>query len=163
MHFPNEKIIFELPIYSMSKEEFKRRWDNWEKKTYEESVLMENPAEKAKEIVKEIIKTWYPQNVWKYNQIIGYVEIAISYRDIVFNISKTMDTRIHAVGKTKHYIQDIMVNGMHFSIDNMTNAEIVIRIDEYLDSIEHKLTKPLYLYRNTYDNVKNHIDFNELV
>ena len=67
MHFPNEKIIFELPIYSMSKEEFKRRWDNCEKKTYEKLVLMENPAEKAKEIVKEIIKMRYPQNVWKYN------------------------------------------------------------------------------------------------
>ena len=83
MHFPNEKIIFELPIYSMSKEEFKRRWDNCEKKTYEKSVLMENPAEKAKEIVKEIIKMRYPQNVWKYNQIIGYVEIAQTITIIV--------------------------------------------------------------------------------
>ena len=39
MHFPNEKIIFELPIYSMSREEFKRRWDNCEKKTYEKLVF----------------------------------------------------------------------------------------------------------------------------
>ena len=29
MVFPNEKIIYEVPIYSMPEKEFKRRWDNW--------------------------------------------------------------------------------------------------------------------------------------
>ncbi len=29
MHFPNEKMIFEIPIYSMTEKEFKRRWDKW--------------------------------------------------------------------------------------------------------------------------------------
>lgn len=31
MLFPNEKIIYEVPIYSMPEKEFKRRWDNWKK------------------------------------------------------------------------------------------------------------------------------------
>ena len=37
MLFPNEKIIYEVPIYSMPEKEFKRRWDNWKKKWYDRS------------------------------------------------------------------------------------------------------------------------------
>ena len=107
--------------------------------------------------------TEYPRNVWKYNQIVGFVEIAIGPRDIAFNVQKTLDKRIQAVGKTKHYIQDMMTNGMHFSFNSMTNAEIVAKVDIYLDSIEKEITKPFCLYRDTYNNTKNHIDFKGVV
>ena len=73
-----------------------------------------------------------------------------------------MDTRIHAVGKTKHYIQVMMTNGMHFPIGKLTNLEVVAEIDTYLDAIEKGLKKPFCLYRDTYNNIKNHVDFNEI-
>ena len=38
---------------------------------------------------------------------------------------KMLDSRIQAVGKTKHYIQDMMTNGMHFPIDDMPNEELL--------------------------------------
>lgn len=90
------------------------------------------------------------------------MEISISKRDIVFNVQRTLDTRIHAVGKTKHYIQDMMTNGMHFPIGKLTNLEVVAEIDTYLNAIEKGLKKPFCLYRNTYNNIKNHVDFNEI-
>lgn len=52
-----------------------------------------------------------------------------------------------------------MTNGMHFSIDNMTNEELVAEIDEYLDAIQKDLQKPFCLYRETYNVVKYHIDY----
>lgn len=162
MHFPNEKIIFEIPIYSMPKKEFERRWNKWKDDWYKRSEQMGHSVEETEEVVNSIMVTQYPRNVWKYNQIVGFVEIAINSRDISFNVQKTLDKRIQAVGKAKHYIQDMMTNGKHFLYHNMTNEEIVTEIDSYLDSIEHELTKPFCLCRDTYNNIKNHIDFNGL-
>lgn len=163
MHFPNEKIICEIPIYSMPKKEFERRWDKWKDNCYEHSEQIGHSAEETEEVVDSIWVTQYPKNVWKYNQIVGFVEIAINPRDILFNVQKTLDKRIQAVGKTKHYIQDMMTNGMHFPFDTMENEEIVTKIDTYLDSIEQELTKPFCLCRDTYNNIKNYIDFKGLV
>lgn len=77
----------------------------------------------------------------------------MSTRDITFNVQKTLDTGIHAVGKKKHYIQDMMTNGLHFRFRNMTNEEIVAEIDACLDSIERELNIPFCLYRDTYNNI----------
>ena len=163
MHFPNEKIICEIPIYSMPKKEFERRWDKWKDNLYERSEQMGHSAEETEEVVNSIMVTQYPRNVWKYNQIVGFVEIAINPRDISFNVQKTLDKRIQAVGKTKHYIQDMMTNGMHFPISKLTNSEIVSEIDTYLDSIQKGLKPPFCLYMDTYNNLKNYIDFNGMV
>lgn len=54
-------------------------------------------------------------------------------------------------------------NIWHFPFDTMENEEIVTKIDTYLDSIEQELTKPFCLCRDTYNNIKNHIDFKGLV
>ena len=87
----------------------------------------------------------------------------MSTRDITFNVQKTLDTGIHAVGKKKHYIQDMMTNGLHFRFRNMTNEEIVAEIDAYLDSIERELNIPFCLYRDTYNNIKGYIDFKGII
>lgn len=159
MLFPNEKMIYEIPIYSMPEKEFRRRWDSWKKKWYARSEQLGYTLERTEETVRLIMESQYPRNIWKYNQIVGFVEIAVSARDISFNIQKTRDLRIHAVGKTKHYIQDMRTNGMHFPIDSMTNEELVTKIDEYLDAIQKNLNKPFCLYRDTYNVVKHHIDY----
>ena len=82
----------------------------------------------------------------------------MSTRDITFNVQKTLDTGIHAVGKKKHYIQDMMTNGLHFRFRNMTNEEIVAEIDAYLDSIERELNIPFCLYRDTYNNININVN-----
>lgn len=163
MLLPDAKMIYEIPIYSMPKKEFKRRWDKWKHKWYEQSIQMGRSQEEAGKVSNTIIEGRYPQNVWEYNQIVGFVEISISSRDISFNVQKTLDTGIHAIGKRKHYIQNMMTNGMHFRYKNMTNEEIVIEIDGYLDSIERGLNKPFCLYCDTYNNIKGCIDFKGII
>ena len=155
MLFPNEKIIYEVPIYSMPEKEFKRRCDNWKKKWYDRSEQLGYTPERTEETVRMIMETQYPRNVWKYNQIVGFVEIAVSLRDISFNVQKTLDSRIQAVGKTKHYIQDMMTShkSRHFA------DSLVIKIDEHLDAIQKNLQKPFCLYRETYNAAKHHINF----
>lgn len=159
MLFPDEQVIVEIPIYSMPEKEFKKRWDKWKQKWYERSEQMGHTSEETEEVISSIMRGVYPRNVWKYNQIVGFVEIAVGSRDISFNIQKTMDSNIHAIGKTKHYIQDMRTNGMHFQIKNMSNEELVDKIDEYLVSIQKSLSGRFCLYLNTFNSIKNYIDF----
>lgn len=159
MLFSNEKVIYEIPIYSMQEKEFQRRWNKWKKGWYHKSEQMGHTPEETEEIITAIMLGQYPRNIWKYNQIVGFVEIALSPRDIVFNVQKTLDSRIRACAKTKHYIQDMRTNGMHFLINNMTNEELVIKIEKYLESIQKKLLGRFCLYLDTFNLVKHHIDF----
>ena len=53
MHFPNEKIICEIPIYSMPKKEFERRWNKWKDNWYERSEQMGHSAEETEEALRE--------------------------------------------------------------------------------------------------------------
>lgn len=140
-----KKIIYEIPIYSMPKKEFKRRWDNWKKKWYEHSEQMGHSAEETEEVIMMIMEGQYPRNVWKYNQIVGFIEIAIGPRDVSFNVQKTLDKRMCATSKTKHYIQDIMTGGMHFPIGKMSNEELLSEIEKYLDTLQNDLSGKMCL------------------
>lgn len=159
MLFPNEKIIYEIPIYSMPEKEFKRRWDRWKKEWYERSEQMGRSPEQTEEIITMLMSRQYPRTVWKYNQIVGFVEIAVTARDVVFNVQKTLDSKIHALGKTKHFIQDMRTNGMHFPINNMTNEEIVAKVEGYLQAIQTDLQGRFCLYLDTFNHVKHYIDY----
>lgn len=101
----------------------------------------------------------YPKNVWKYNQIVGIIEIKITPRDIVLNENRTLDTRIHAVAKAKHFIQDLHTSSMHFPTGKMSNEDILAEIDAYLNDMECRLPGKMCLCRDTYNNIKRHIDF----
>ena len=159
MLFPGAKIIHEIPIYSMPEKEFKRRWDRWKKDWYEKSERMGYSSEQTEEVITKLMSRQYPRNVWKYNQIVGFVEIAVTSSDVVFNVQKTFDSKIHALGKRKHYIQDMKTNGLHFPINNMTNEEIVAKVDEYLQSIQVDLQGQFCLYLDTFNHVKHYIDY----
>lgn len=154
--FPNEKIVFEIPIYSMSEKEFNRRWNK--RKVFLTEYFMEHGG--SSEERAEIIYTGhYPQYVWKYNQIVGFVEIAVAPRDISFNIYKTLDKKMVAVSKTKHFIQNLCSGGKHFTVGKKSNDEIVKEIDSWLRSIEQELPRKMCLFLDTYDTVKHYIDF----
>lgn len=157
--FANEKVVHEIPIYSMPEKEFRRRWNKWKQNLYVQSEQMGNTVEQTEEFVSMIVRSQYPRNVWKYNQIVGFVEIAISPRDVIFHVHETLDSRIHALGKTKHYIRDTATSGIHFQIKKMSNLELVAEMDKKLQLIQNGLAKWFCLYLDTYNVVKLHIDY----
>ncbi len=156
MLFPDEKIIFEIPIYSMSEQEFNRRKDKKKKELIEWSMSLGNSEERAKEIFSGY---FHPEYIWKYNQIVGFVEIAIGLRDMSFNVQKTLDRKMVALSKTKHFIQDMRTGGMHFPIVNMSNEDILFEIESCLKAFQKELSGKMCLYLDTFDVVKKHIDF----
>lgn len=115
-----------------------------------------NSEERAREIYSSY---FHPEYIWKYNQIVGFVEIAIGPRDLSFNVQKTLDKRMIATSKTKHFIQDMRTSGMHFPILNMNNEEILSEIEIYIETFQKELSGKMCLYLDTFNVVKRHIDF----
>lgn len=156
MPFPDEKIIYEIPIYSMPEKEFNRRKDKQKEAQIAYSMSLGNSKERAREIYSIL---WHPEYLWKYNQIVGFLEIAIGPRDVSFNVQKTLDKKIYAFSKTKHFIQSMRTGGMYFQIGNMSNEEILAEVECYIDSFQKELPGKMCLYLDTFNVIKNHIDF----
>ena len=159
MLFPDEKIIFEIPIYLMPKSVFDEKWAQWKSKWYEIIKQRGRSQGEINETMSLIMRGQYPRNIWKYNQIVGFVEVSITSRDIVFNECRTLDKKIRAITNKKHFIQDLHTIGKHFPIDNLENKELVNYIDEYITSIKHNLPGKMCLDLDTYERIKHHIDF----
>lgn len=65
MLFPNEKIIYEIPIYSMPEKEFKKRWDKWKQDWYDRSEYMGHTPEQIEETVFKFLDFIYDCLLYK--------------------------------------------------------------------------------------------------
>lgn len=74
-----KKTLFEIPVYSMSEKEFNRRWDKLDRKLRETYTTSSHHEEDSLHFVSSIS---FPRNIWKYNQIIGYIKISVSNHDV---------------------------------------------------------------------------------
>lgn len=74
-----KKTLFEIPIYSMSKKEFNRRWDKQKQKLHDTYVSHGHSEEDTQYYVSRFS---FPRSLWEYNQIMRnlfFTNIAISY------------------------------------------------------------------------------------
>lgn len=131
----NQVKIFEIPIYSMKKETFDNRWKSYFKNNFDE------------EIMESIKYGYFPMNVWKYNQIVGYITISISKNDIWFDLYSSLNKKFQFKSKTKQFIQDIKLNGWHFRVkDDDNNDFIKNEIIKWLNNlIKEKQFKNRYI------------------
>ena len=136
-----QNTIFEIPIYSMSEKEFN-------------------------EILKQCKKTeiiFYPAEIWKYNQIIGYIEVNVKKEKIDIDIHCTLDKKICATSKTKHLIQKLQKKIDSFDITEMDNEAIKNEIKKWLDeTIKEELNKRFYIDKNVFNNVIEYIDIRKM-
>lgn len=150
-----QKTLFEIPIYSMSEAEFNNRWDARNKK------LSEFFGEKVN---ARLLASNHPENVWKYNQIIGYIVISVSKSDVWFDIYKSLDSKYYAVSKTKHFIQNMQVNGLHFGVNNENDTEIHEEIKDMLRNVEKDyIKKEMFIDYSTFSNVFDAIDIRRMM
>lgn len=146
--------ILEIPIYSMKQEVFSKKWNNFFEKNYPKNEYFED--------VKRI---YFPRTVWQYNQIIGYLVITYSQNTIWFNEYGTLDRNIHAVSKTKHFIENMYLGGYHFHIeDTMSNKGIQEEILYWINSFEKDImNKNYYLDKENFIYLLKYIDIKNLI
>lgn len=156
-----QKTLFEIPIYAMSEKEFNKRWDKKKSKTYEEFIKHGHTEESAR---KGISSLYFPKCVWKYNQIIGFIQISISRCDIWFDIYLSLDKVYYADSKQKHFIQDIHTNGTHFYTSGKSDDDIKESIGEWLKAIEKDhLRDSFYVDYSTYNNIIDYVNIKQMM
>lgn len=158
MKSDKEKTIFELPIYSMPEAEFNRRWNK-----FKEDCTRNLRDEDKKQNLEAFHQIYFPEYVWRYNQIVGFVEITVSKHDVYFHIHQSMDKRYVARSRTKHFICDLHNVGFHFPVINKDNLQIHKEIDEWLTSIQKDLPGNLQINRYVYNNVFEYLDIVQII
>ena len=150
----SEIKIIEIPIYSMKEKIFDKKW-----KKFFDNNFGEN------ENYNDIKRCYFPQYVWKYNQIIGYLEVTYANSSIWFKEYCTMDEKIYAKYKKKHYIINMQLNGYHFFIkDSMKNSEIIEEIVFWINSFEKEvMNKKYYLNKDEYVNILKCMNIRQLI
>lgn len=135
-------LLYELPIYLLSEKAFLSKCQKEKEKTIKLFVENNSSEEKA---IESFQRNFYPKYIWKYNQIIGYIEISATKQDIFFELYCTMDKRIHLFSGQKHYIEDWRISGAHFNWGNKSNAEIRKEIIEHIKSVKKMVDKKYYI------------------
>ena len=149
-----KKKIIEIPIYSMKENIFDNKWNYFFEKNF-----IGNPN------YQDIKNSYYPQYVWKYNQIIGYLEITYFNNTIWFDEYCVMDEKIYAKSNKKHFIVNMELNGYHFFIDkNMDNPKIIKEILFYINSFEKDImNQKYYLDKEEYINILKYLNIKKLI
>lgn len=156
----NEKAIFEIPIYSMTNDEYKKRCFK-----YIDKIASTTTNDNYNFFHQHLELQYYKKRPWKYNQIIGY--IVVSYKDssIWFDEYCTLDKKIHAIGDNKHIIDNLDLNGYHFYINgNMKNDAIKKAILKWIEIIERdSIKKPLFLDKSVFLLQLEYIDIEKII
>ena len=86
----NQKVLFEIPIYSMSKKKFDKLWEKVTNKQYDSFIEHGHSEESARELTESLC---YPKRLWEYNQIVGYIKISVTAKDVFFDVFCSLDRR----------------------------------------------------------------------
>lgn len=160
----NQIKLFDIPIYSMTKKTFHKKWDEMFESQREKYASKSSKEEQQKyvEQLKDFVR---PQLTWEYNQIVGYVQVYFEMSDICFKIYYPKLKRCVFDSKQKHFVQDLNILGYHFHFDDRnTNQDVVKQIDEWINIIKkNDIPKSRYLDLELYNFYKNKIDYLKLL
>lgn len=115
------KKLFDIPIYSTSKLTFMKKW-NEKKQRHTEWLCESNyKYEDAKRTVAEM---YLPYSIWDYNQIVGYISLAIDRKDIVFDLYLSKNTKFPFDSQKRTFIRYMPTVGLHFYAGDMSDQAI---------------------------------------
>ncbi|EAC5337278.1 hypothetical protein AFT98_08630, partial [Listeria monocytogenes] len=126
-----EKIIIVIPVYSISENLFHKKWDEFYEKSYTNTMYSDK-----ENYIDTLRNIDFPTNSWKYNKIIGYIEIRASKEDIIFEIYRSTKLRFPYRSKSKDFIEFFSSLGNHFPILRKNDTELKDEIKKFLEMIE---------------------------
>lgn len=154
--------LFEIPIYRYSKIELKKRYDRYI------SSLMTKFQSITEETANNIIELeTYPQRLWDYNHIIGYIVVKKEYSDIVIELylPEPMITRYYWHSIKKIFLYNTHLNGHHFYIGDMKNgAQLKKQLHTLLDSLISDIEKKKYFVDSeAFESIDELLDYDRLL
>lgn len=155
-----EILLQRIPIYAMSEKTFCGKWES-----YKTSCInrFQHSGQSAEEAKIGFERLFYPKTVWKYNQIIGYIEILLNDRDVIFEKYMCLKKKKYYYNTTrKCFIQPVYGIGNHFNATKLTNQQIIDKICEWLDN-EKKSNKNRYYDLSEFNNIIHYVDIKSIM
>ena len=154
--------LFEIPVYALSKEVLAERVENRIRSfrdRYPDFDFSKN---------KQILDLdMYPQRLWHYNHIIGYIAIVKTAQDISINWYSSVPSikRYHWYSRHKHFIQNTYLNGYHLYLGDIKTGDQLRRgIKELVNGFVMDLKKSgYYVDLETFNNIDMLIDYDRLL
>ena len=120
----NETILFSLPIYSCTEKVFKTAYKKYIKRKASDAIYTYTKLNKSEEEAINLIENFYwKKRIWKYNQIIGYLQILVFGCSLAFNRYLPEEKNIMRFSNKKKYMCMMPVSGIYVQLTG-TNEEI---------------------------------------
>ena len=148
--------LFSLPIYSCAKEKFKEKYENYILTRAKYSHYYPSDVERAK---KNIRKFEWKKGIWKYNQIIGYLEVFIQGGSLAFHAYLPEEKNVMKFSRVKKYLYRVDLNGLYIQLIG-SNERIANELFDKIQSIQkdHKW----YIDYSFFNQVYKKIDYMNL-
>ena len=119
-----ETVIFSLPIYSCSEKVFYNDYQKYLKRKASDAIRIYAEFNKTEdEAIKATERFYWKKRIWKYNQIIGYLQVYIFGNSVAFNRYLPEEKNIMRFSNTKKYLCMSHVSGIYVQLSG-TNEEI---------------------------------------
>lgn len=163
--------LFEIPIYLYSEKDYNERW---EAKHRRESIVKANIASNGKPIVsflmefirfRNISRSHYrTKSIWKYNQIIGYIVVAVNGSDIEFNIYHHNNKKTPFNHKML-FIEESHSSYFHYNFQNLKSQNgLKDEIRKHVNWCVQSFAKsPRFVDLDYFERVLDSVDFNKLI
>lgn len=156
------KTVFHIPVYALSKNQHRQKYADVAAQIQTELSGKENWVMQG-----SIALQTYPQRLWEYNHIVGYIKISVTSQDVVFDVflPTPQKQRYRWLSSRKTFLYDISANGTHFYVnDKMQNKDIQTRTSQMLnDVIKVHIPKRYYVDKSVFDNINEHVDYRAIM
>ncbi|MBE0514409.1 hypothetical protein [Sulfurimonas sp.] len=155
------KYIFELPVYRLSEKEYFSEQESRYKKHYKEVFTKNGRVKSLVSFEDYFEKALRFDDIWKYNEIIGYIRLYFSghqirgeyYQHNVIHIRKT---------RKKHFAYKTHKLAPEINILKMSDEEIYTSIINYIDSCGIELENR-YIDADSFRQIGKYVQWNYLI
>lgn len=158
----SSKVLCDIPIYTIDKEKFMTLVKQKRTDRFKELLAYGNDENSSKKYShQEMVKFAN----WKYNQMIGYIEIEIKNKDVIFNLYLTDEKRHRYFSNVKKYINFVPTVGLHFWTDDKNSEEIKEEIYCFLNMIKKDFIHigNVYFDMSTFELIIRYIDLKKYI
>ena len=171
---PGEGVpLFEIPIYLMDETDYRIKWQEKHYKhaiefVYGDTLLAQLKSFLRSRGISKVINRH--KELWKFNQIVGYIVVAVCNNDIEFNLylptngDKIRD-RISYNRSSMLYFERVVPSGYHFNYEQCKSEfEIKERIKEFVGWVINDYAKPpRYVDMFSFETTLDCMDLNKLM
>lgn len=156
--------IIEIPIYALDEKTLFKRYTVAEEKCRKELI---DTIDATEEQIRRCLEIeYYPQRLWQYNHIVGYILIAIDSDDLLMNVYKIEQaekTHYFFSSHVKQFLVDVSPGGYHINLYKATsNEEIRQIVAKWIQSAcndTNLIPKRWFVDRDKFDLVNPHLDY----